>query len=259
MHHRLLAAFTADERFRVAFEHIGEVRIARAASSNAFSVCDRSWSTAESGPVKAAVPVKVLSACFSTGVAASVSVPRDFCACPRALRAAVSALALVSVSFAPPARGATWPSTSRTSFWASSSVTRKVSSALEATSAVPASLGPSDPTWLSAWQQLPGVGHDVIQRHERLLEFRRIQQGVDAFEYRQDFVEDGLEGEFLQLGHGLLEGGFQLVHIGGDGRQLGQRRVQPQQPDGGVRVEIERHIEQAGHKLCMRKDARPSG
>jgi len=39
-----------------------------------------------------------------------------------------------------------------------------------------------------------------------------------------------------------------LVHIGGDGRQLGHRRVQPQQPDGGVGEEIQRHIEQAGDK-----------
>ena len=54
--------------------------------------------------------------------------------------------------------------------------------------------------------------------------------------------------EFPQIGEGLLHRGFQLVHIGGDGRQLGHRRVQPQQPDGCVREEIKRHIEQAGDK-----------
>src|SRR5215510_3778225 len=87
-----------------------------------------------------------------------------------------------------------------------------------------------------------------MQLHERLLELRQLQEGFDALEHRQDFGDDGTEGELLDLGHALLEGGFQLVHIGGDGRQFGIRRVQPQQPDGGVREEIDRDIEQAGDK-----------
>src|SRR4029450_7189289 len=87
-----------------------------------------------------------------------------------------------------------------------------------------------------------------MQRHERLLDLWQLQEGFDALEHRQGFGDDGTEGELLDLGHALLEGGFQLVHIGGDGRQLLYGRLQPQQPDGCVREEIERDIEQAGDK-----------
>ena len=55
-------------------------------------------------------------------------------------------------------------------------------------------------------------------------------------------------GSFFRISQGLLEGRFQLIQLRGDGRQLGMRRVQPQQPNGRVGVEIKRHIEQAGDK-----------
>jgi hypothetical protein len=99
----------------------------------------------ESDLARLATDPMASSPCFSAGVAASVSVDRDFCTCPSVPRA------VVNVSFALLASGATWPSTSRKNFWASTMATRVASRAARAESAAAASLEPKGATWPSAF------------------------------------------------------------------------------------------------------------
>jgi hypothetical protein len=134
----LLSLFATEQGCGIALEHVDQSADRLGGLLDGLKVCARSLGATASHPARSVMVSRARSPSCSTGIAASVSLDRDLCACPSAPRAGVN------VSFALLASGATWPSISRKNFWASTMATRAESAAV-------ASLDPRGSTWSSVF------------------------------------------------------------------------------------------------------------